>query len=79
MTSRDAGESWQPIGCETTSAPSGHLGIVGNTAIGANANQGRGPRPKQIDGAGIVYAVVLGWVVWIVIAGIAHAVARWWA
>lgn len=40
------------------------------------ANQGRGPHPTQIDGAGIVYAVIGGWVVWLAVAGIAHIVAR---
>lgn len=41
-----------------------------------NENQGRGPRPKQIDGAGIVIGVLGGAVAWPVIAAIVHAVAR---
>lgn len=39
-------------------------------------NQGRGPRPEQIDGAGIVYAVIGGAMVWLAVAGLAHLVAR---
>ena len=41
-----------------------------------NENQGRGPRPKQIDGAGIVYAVVGGALVWPVVVAVVLAVAR---
>lgn len=41
-----------------------------------SVNQGRGPHPSQIDGAGIVYAVIGGAIVWLAIAGLAHLVAR---
>jgi hypothetical protein len=40
-----------------------------------NENQGRGPRPAQIDGAGIVYAVVGGALAWPVIVAVVLAVA----
>lgn len=44
-----------------------------------NENQGRGPVPAQVDGAGIVYAVIGGFMAWMGLIGLAHAVARWFA
>lgn len=42
-------------------------------------NQGRGPKPQQVDGTGIVIAVLGGFGAWIGIAALAHLVARWLA
>ena len=41
-----------------------------------NENQGRGPRPKQVDGAGIVIGVVCGALAWPVLTAVVLAVAR---
>lgn len=37
---------------------------------GPNANQGRGPKPRQVDGAGVVWAVIAGLAIWCILAAV---------